>query len=341
MSRVTIRDVANLAKVDYSTVSRVLNRSFDNHKYAKATIKRIEEATEALGYQPSVPARSIRTGKTMLLGLVVADIGNPFFSEIASHLDSCIKKYGYRMVISNTNENPERQGKNIEDLLAHRVDGLIVAPCGDDGLKKAISAGVPVVTIDRSLPESRMPFVGLNNIAAGRLLADKLMSYGYRKIGVVTTEGTSDLTLLERLDGLNSRLNEEGYSLAWTVKIPPTASTRDEGRTAVAAKLRDVHELPDAIVGISNVCTISILEALQDFDFSLSESLGLSGIDDFTGAHIVRPTVSVVNQPLQQITSEAFTLLLNLINNPEETPQDSVIQVDPEWIERNSLPSRR
>jgi len=339
MARVTISSVAKRANVDLSTVSRVLNQSFDNHKYAAATIERINKAAEELGYQPSYAARSLRTGKTMLLGVVVADIGNPFFSEIASQLGNCIDEYGYRMVISSTNENPKRQREHIDSMLAYRVDGLIVAPCGPEGLGKASRAGVPIVTIDRPLSESEFSFVGIDNFAAGKLLAEKLSSRGYFKVAVVIPEGRTDITLQDRLHGLRSGLEKNSVGITWILQVPSTTDMKDEVRIAVEQKLKDTEPFPDVIVGMTNVCTLGILQALEDLDFSWSDSLGLAGIDDFAAASLVRPAISVVSQPLSRIAQEAsFLLLRHMQQDEDDSPGHESILIEPEWLERKSLP---
>lgn len=338
MGRVTISSVAELAGVDLSTVSRVLNQSFDNHKYAAATIERINRAAEELGYQPSYAARSLRTGKTMLLGVVVADIGNPFFSEIASQLGNCLDKYGYRMVISSTNESPKRQQEHIDSMLAYRVDGMIVAPCGPEGLNKALKAGVPVVTIDRPFPSSNLSFVGIDNYAAGNLLAEKLAACGYSKVAVVIPEGKTDITLQDRLQGLDFGLKKEAVDVSWILQVPSTTDMRDEVRSAVALKLQDIDSMPDAIVGMTNVCTLGILQALEGLDLNWSDNLGLAGIDDFAAAALVHPAISVVSQPLSRIALEASSLLLRLMENTDGKKQRESVLVGPEWIERESLP---
>ncbi len=341
MKRVTIRNVAELAKVDFSTVSRILNSSFDNHKYADATIKRVKEAAEKLGYYPSAPARAIRTGKTMLLGLIVADIGNPFFSVIASHLDNIIRDSNYSLVISSTNENPLRQEEHIDSMLSHRVDGLIIAPCGDNGFEKAYKTGVPLVTIDRPLPDSGLPFVGLDNIAAGRLLAEKLNNYGYKSIGVVIPDQENDLTIQSRLKGLRSGLKGTDLSIQWIVKVPHTSIKRNEVKSVLDDKFKNIDSFPDAMVGMTNVCTIGILEALGDLNYNSKISPGLAGIDDFTGAHIVRPSVSVVSQPLEKIASESISLLKEIMSSGRNWVKNKNIRISPLWIERMSLPPRK
>ncbi len=333
-------DVARRVGVDLSTVSRVLNRSFDGHTYAPDTVARIREAADALGYQPSLAARSLRTGKTMLLGVLVSDIGNPFFSELASSLDDCMGEHGYRLVISNTSEDPSRQADHIDGMLAHGVDGLIVSPSGKRGLSKAAKIGVPVVTIDRPLREAGFSYVGLDNAAAGRLLARKLKIRGYRHIGVVVPEIKTDLTFHERLAGLREGLKTEGCALSWTVRVPAVTALQNEARKAVEARLEKAAKLPDAVVGLSNVCTLGIIEALADLGLDWGTSLGVAGIDDFSAAPLVRPSISVVAQPTRRIAAEAFGLLLKLMEVPLQRRRGKTVRIKPIWMERESLPKR-
>ena len=333
-------DVARRSGVDLSTVSRVLNRSFENHKYAPETVERVQNTAGELGYQPSFAARALRTGKTMLLGVVVSDIANSFFGEIASSLDECISGHGYRLLISNTSEDPARQAGHIDGMLAHGVDGLIVSPSGEDGLDRAVEVGVPVVTIDRPLPGSSLPFVGLDNKAATHLLAVKLKARGYRRVGVVVPESRTDPTLHERLAGLCSALEAEDCTLSWTVQIPPADDLQKEVKRVMSDKFRTEEGLPDAVVGLSNVCTMGLLEALADCGLAWGASLGLAGIDDFSAAPLVRPSVTVVRQPVRRIAAEAFSLLLERMKNPGEGFAAATVLVEPEWTERESLPER-
>ena len=341
MAKITIKDVAKAANVDLSTVSRVLNSSFDTHKYTTATIERVKNAAEELGYKPSVAARSLRTGKTMLLGLIVADISNPFFSTIASHLDNAIGKQGYRLVISSTNESPKRQRGHIEGMIAQGVDGLIVAPCGSDGLEKAYQTKTPLVTIDRPLNNVEIPFVGLDNIAAGQLLAKKLIHCGCESIGVVMPESKTDQTVQERLSGMESELKKNNRSLSWILTVPPASFLSDTLRKTVVDKLKKTDTYPDAIVGMTNISTIGIIKALEELNIAWGDNIGLAGIDDFTAAPIVSPAVSVVSQPLQHIAQSAFSLLLEYMESKKRYQEGKILRVKPLWLERSSLLHRR
>ena len=338
--KVTMSDVARQSGVDLSTVSRVLNHSFKNHTYAPETVKRVRDEAKNLGYQPSLAARSLRTGKTMLLGVVVSDISNSFFGELASSLDACSGKSGYRLIISNTNEDPARQTEHIDGMLAHRVDGLIVSPSGNGGLDKAIQAGVPVVTIDRPLPNSGFPFVGLDNLEATRLLSSELKARGYQNIGIVVQEGRMDLTLQERLDGLRAGLKTEGCNVSWIAEIPRSGGLQNEARQEISEKLGNGADLLDAVVGLNNSCTTGLIEVLEDLGLAWGDSLGLAGIDDFNAASLVRPAITVVRQPIERIATEAFSILLKQMKNPQRNLEDSTVLIDPIWMERESLPER-
>jgi LacI family transcriptional regulator len=276
----------------------------------------------------------------MLLGMVMSDIGNPFFSEIAFHLDDIMGDHGYRLIISNTNEDPDRQAGHIDGMLAHGVDGLIVSPSGNAGMDKIKNSGVPVVVIDRKVNGNGFAFAGLDNVAAGHMLARELGRRNYRKVGVVTPDSKIDLTLQERMDGLGSGLKDAGCSLSWTVSIPPTAASQGIAYKAIVDKLSKVAEPPDAVIGLTNVCTLNIISALEELDLVWGNSMGVVGIDDFTAASIVRPAISVVGQPLKNIAEDAFSLLLKQINGDKRKLTKESVLVDPVWIDRKSLPVR-
>ncbi len=337
--KVTMSDVAKRAGVDISTVSRVLNSSFEKHKYSDKTVAKVRKAVDKLGYHPSLVARSLRTGKTMLLGMVMSDIGNPFFSEMAFHLDGIMGEYGYRLIVCNTNEDPERQEEHIVGMLAHGVDGLIVSPSGKRGLDRIENSDVPLVVIDRPLSNG-FSFVGLDNVLAGKMVAQKLKAHNYRRIGVVMPDSKEDLTLQERLDGLKTGLKDEGCILSWKVCIPPTAVAGEESHRAIVNKLKKELDYPDAIVGITNVCTLNIISSLEELDLVWGESLGVVGIDDFTAASIVRPSITVVGQPIKRIAEESFALLLKQIKEDKKKLKKETVLVEPVWHCRKSLPVR-
>ena len=340
MQKVKMSDVAGKAGVDLSTVSRVLGRSSKKYSYAEETIQRVREVAEELGYRPSLAARSLRTGKSMILGVLVSDIRNPFFSELASYLDTIASQHGYGLMISNTGESPDRQVKHIDSMIGHGVDGLIVCPSEIRGLENISRMGRPLVTVDHPLKSSRFSFVGLDNVEAGRMLARKLLTRGYRHIGVVVPATRTDHALNERLEGLCSELSTAGISPAWIERISPLFEMAEASRKPVMAQLEKMDEPLDAVLGMSNVCTLRLIHVLRELKRPWGRELGVVGIDDFEAASLLRPAITVIRQPMKKIAEEAFGLILKQMQCADQLATSVSIRVRPEWVDRESLPNR-
>ena len=330
-NRVSARDVARLAGVDPSTVSRVLRGKTVQHRYAPETIERVRRAAAELNYRPSLAARALRTGRSMMVGMVVSEVANPFFARLASHVERAAWDQGYRVVICSTNENAQRQEQQIADLASRGVDGLIIAPVAGACLGEFQA----VVAIDRPAEEKGIPYVGLNNEKAGRMLGKNLIKRGYRRIGVVIPATETDPTLQCRLNGLQEELGESGQ-IEWCLEVASDPQALPEiARQAINQIERD--SLPDAIVGLTNWCTLGILEALRRLGIAWGEEVGLAGIDDFAAASILQPAITVVAQPIEAIATTATQLLLKRIAATTLTEEQTTHLLEPIWIERESL----
>ena len=332
-TRATARDVARLAGVDPSTVSRVLNGAFDQHSYSPQTVKKVRRAAKELQYRPSVAARGLRTGRTMLLGMVVSDIASAFFSELAARVERRARKHKYRLIVCNTDENPKWQEEHLADLVSHPVDGLIVSPTGARGCKRAINAGVPLVTIDRQLSLPSVPHVGLDNLAAGRMLGKHLSDAGRRNVAVVMPPIESQRARVDRLEGLRQGLAPDGQ-VVW-VQETSVLVLRRGARSQLRKRLEQSDPLPDAIVGLTHVCTLSAMSALAESGIAFPDQIALAGIDDFPAAAVMKPAVTVVAQPVDQIASAALDALIQQIASPDEPVQSTILK--PSLIKRRSV----
>jgi len=317
----TISDVAKIAGVDPSTVSRVLNSPSPNHQYAPATVRKIRVAADRLGYRPSRTAQALRTGKTFNLGLLVADIGNPFWGELAARIERLARAENYRLLVCNTDESPTHQADLLADLSQHGVDGLIVAPCGAEGLHELVATPTPVVTIDREVTGLRLPHIGLDDLAAGRLLGAHLRARGYGHVGIILPSAEHDPSLRTRAVGL-----AEAVAVMWESAPEPT-ELRDRLRCSPQ---------PDTLVGLNNTATLAALEAITELALPVPGAIGLTGIDDFVAARFSRPAITVVAQPLAEIAGEALRILLDQIADPEKKPPLRRL-VPPALLERDSL----
>lgn len=324
-------DVARAAGVDRSTVSRILNRSFGQHRYAPETIRAVEAAASELEYRPSTTAQALRTGKTRLVGLLVGDIANSFFGQLTAAIEAGLRPHDYRLMIGSTSEDLAVQRSYLAEMLHRGVDGIIISPAGAAGLRAAASAGTPVILIDRPLARTNWPYVGIDNHEAGRVLGDHLRRLGYRKIGVVLPEGGDDPTLRWRLQGLKAGLGPGG-GVAWRHLVPLRSGTGE--RLPLARRLTASEPPPDALVGLTNDCTVTAMEALRHVGWRVPQRIGLAGIDDFRAAELLDPPLTVVSQPIHDIAASAVDYLLAAMAG---RPEPARRLLAPRLIERQSL----
>jgi LacI family transcriptional regulator len=341
MHRTTAKDVAAAVEVDPSTVSRVLHGNSPRHRYDPRTVRRIREAARRLGYRPSGTARALRTGKTTLIGLVVADIASPFFAELAGRVERHLRASGYRLVVCNTDEQADRQAALITELMSHPMEGLIVAPSGVEGLDEALAAGVALVTVDRP---SRMKgsrggggigHVGLDDELAGRMIGAHLSQRGHRRAGVILPDSPDDPGIGWRLMGLKQGLGLGGEVL-WTVPGPRTSFSPDTS-DAVCQRIRE--QKPDVLVGLNLASSLMALEAISRLELEVPQQIGVTGIDDFPAAAFWRPPVTVAAQPIERIADAAVNMLLERIGRPGQTDARTHL-LPPVMMERGSLKRR-
>lgn len=329
----TASDVARKAGVDRSTVSRILNRAFGQHRYAPETIEAVETAARQLNYRPSTTARALRTGRTMLVGLIVGDIANSFFGQLTAAIELGLRQHGYRLMIGSTSEDAATQKRHLDEMLHRGIDGLIVSPAGGVGLKRAVSSGTPVVLVDRPLSAAKLPFVGLDNHEAGRQLGEHLRTLGYRSVGIVLPRTQDDPTLRWRVQGLEAGLGEGGR-LAW--RHPTALRPGEADRRALAERFERGRKRPDTVIGLTNDCTVTAMEVLRDVGWRVPDDIGLAGIDDFRAAELLDPPLTVVSQPIEDIAAHAIEYLLAAMSGQ---PKSEDFLLSPRLVQRRSLRS--
>lgn len=207
----SIKDVAAGAEVSVATVSRVLN----GHPSVRPdTRTRVMAAVEALGYRPNAVARSLRTQQTRTLGLVISDVLNPYFTELARSVEDEARAHGYSVIIGNADEQPALQDHHIRTLTDRRIDGLLVSPTdgGSPLMLDAVRAGVPMVFVDRWIPGVDVPVVRSDGRGAVRDLVAHLYALGHRRLSIIAGPATTT-TGSERVDAFREALREHGLPL--------------------------------------------------------------------------------------------------------------------------------
>jgi LacI family transcriptional regulator len=307
---ITMREVGERAGVSAMTVSRVIN---GREGVDVETQKRVEAAIAALDYVPNRIARGLISQKTQTIGLIVPDVVNPFFAPVVRGAESAARKAGYRVLLCNSEGDLRLEREYIEDLVSHRVEGLLLAPASDRSRSAILSllrGGFPLVLIDRALPDTDCDLIVSDNAVGAKRLVEHLVAVGHRSIAHVTdSEDTS--TGRERLQGYREALEDAGIPFQGELVIRTTVD-RIGGYRATQEILSRAN-LPTAIFTVNNMTAVGAMEALRERDLSVPNDIGLVCFDDVEHLAVLSPFLTVIDQPAETFGSLGAQLLLERI----------------------------
>ena len=329
--RVTISQVARVAGVSKATVSRYIGG--DRQLLADATAQHLAEVIERLGYRPNQMARGLKRGQTRLIGMLVADILNPYSVAVMRGVETACREHGYSLVLCNTNRDDEQESHHLRVLQSYNVEGLIVNTLGHhQGELLALHRDIPMVLVDRQVPQLNADMVGLDNADAVEQALDHLQARGYRDI----------LAVSEPLDGTSSRLERVQ---AFTASINRRHGMRQqilECATDLPACLGNFLGAsghgPQAIFTFNGVATLAVTRALHERGCRLFEDVGLLALDELDWHPLVGSGITALAQPTERIGAMAFNCLLERLRGGNAAAQR--IDLKAELIIRGSTNSR-
>jgi LacI family transcriptional regulator len=303
----TIKEVARLAGVSVATVSKALNGT---GSVSVVLRDRVALAARTLGYAPHASARSLRSGATRILGLLIADLTNPYFLRLVDHIERLASAAGYSVILCNSGEDPAREERNLAMLVSQRADGLFLIPTrlGWSGRAAALSGlPMPTVLVDRRLEGLGIDAVTTDNPMVGRLAAEHLHGLGHRRIGVVM--GSPDHQIARhRLDGFRAALAGHGVSLDERL-VAKDNFTEIDGHAA-AQGLLALPVPPTAIFATNNHLALGLLRAVMDAGVRVPDELSVIAVDELPWPGLLRPGVTVVAQPSEAIAETAVAALI-------------------------------
>ena len=312
MVTATIRDVARLAGVSAMTVSRVLNAS---PHVADATRRRVEAAVAELGYVPNGLARGLTRRRSKTVAVVVPDIANPFFTLIVRGAEEVAWRAGYHVLLSNSRGDLDRERANIDDMLASRVDGMLLAAAADGSGSKLKALGrddVPFVLVDRTIPGYRGDLVKGDGVEGARQLVEHLTALGHRRIAMIT-EPADVSTSRERQTGYREALEAAG--IPFDPSLVVEASAIDAASVRAAANgLLDRPVPPTAIFAVNNLVALGVADTTQARGLELPRDLSLVCFDDIAYAPQLNPFFTAIAQPAETFGTIAMQLLLDRIS---------------------------
>ena len=302
----TIRDVAKQAGVSLSTASRVLN---SRGYYSDESKTAVLNAAKELGYRADEVARSLKRTTTRTIGLLITDIVNPFYAELARGVMDRARSCGLRVVISATSEDPRMEQEALETFIGDRVAGVIAVPCCQDAeiWKEIAGFGAVLVFVDRVAPHGiSADEVAVDNIDGARRATAHLVELGHTRIGIIS--GPVDVsTGLQRLQGYDVALHEAG--------LPPMPELREivtfKGESALGAtrRLLELRDRPTAIFAANNVLSETALRVARDWGLSIPQELSMISFDDVPWMSLSQPTMTAVYQPTYDLGYRAVSIL--------------------------------
>jgi LacI family transcriptional regulator len=329
---VTLKELAVLANVHPSTISRVANND-PGLRIATATRTRIEALLRETGYQPNGIARGLKLRQTNVLAVVIPDVTNPFFAALFRGVEDAAAPRGFNVLLCNTDGLPERQRSHLQSLQARRVDGVIIASSflKDPSVRELRGQKGPYVLVNRFSDEGEDPFVGSDDLLGGQLATAHLIELGHTRIGHLAGKSTVSTGMLRRRGYLAA------HSVAGLVADPGLileAGYTEESGAVAARRMLSVPDPPTAIFAVTDMVALGTAEVARQMGFRIPEDLAIVGYNDIPLASRVSPGITTMHVPIHEFGSVAARLLLDQIESDEPTRRR--VRFTPDLIVRES-----
>lgn len=329
-----MKDIARDLGVSVITISKVLRNHPD---VGDETRERVLARVKELDYRPNLAARSLVTGRTYLVGLVVPDLLHPFFAEIAKSLSEALRESGYYLIVSSSDEDPDLEEQEINQLLARRLDTLIVASCRStvELFFRIEKQKTPYVLIDRNLPGLSANFVGVDDEAVGMLATRHLIDVGCRKIAHIRGPETSPG--IRRVEGYKRALTQSGIKIIddYIIREPKgDVETRQRGAEAMR-QLLNLKPRPDGVFCFNDPMAMGAMNYALEQGVRIPEDIALIGCGNLHYDDALSVPLSSINQHSRRIGQEAGRIALGILNSKVPPKPESVI-LQPELVVRRS-----
>jgi LacI family transcriptional regulator len=334
---VSIRDVAKRAGVSLGTVSNVLN---EPSKVASKTATKVQRAIDELGFIRNDAARQLRAGKSRSIGLIVLDVRNPFFADVARGAEDKAHGSAMSVLLASSDETKDREQQLVSLFEEQRVVGLLVSPVSSDfeGLRRVKDRGTPIVLVDRQSKDGDFCSVSVDDVAGGRMAVEHLMSQGRGRLmfagGPLGIEQIADR--LEGAQAAASKVNQTSLEIFQTEALTVTEGIK----VGEAILSRDIEDRPNAIFAANDLLAIGIMQVLLgSANISIPDDICIVGYDDITFASTAMVPLSSIRQPSMRIGSQAIEMLLQEASSPNSVLERNVV-FQPELVIRESTIGR-
>ena len=306
--RATLIEVAKLAGTSKTSVSRFFGP--ERERLTPKLQTRIAEAANTLGYQPNLMARGLKGGGSRLLGMLVADIRNPFSVAIVHGVEQAARAHGYSLIVCNTDNDPKQEQQHLRLLTAYQVEGLIINAAGqpEAQLQQLMRSGMPLVLLDRDIRQLDADVIGLDNALAIDMALEHLVQQGYRSILYVSESPACASARQERLQ----RFTQQTATLGVKGQTLILSNLASHAPTLKAFAKRSVSG-PGAVLCANGNVTLAMTRSFQKLGIAIGPT-GLMGIDELEWCELITPGITTLGQPTADIGYAAVSCLLNQLN---------------------------
>ncbi len=326
----TIKELADLLSMSPTTVSRVLNGQAEKYRISQKTALLVQEKAKTYQFEPNQIARNLRLQKTNTIGLMIPDISNPFFANLARAVEIELRKKDKMILLCDTNDETTLEEKTLSLLLARKVDGLLIAPIGEKWEHLSKDLKVPMVLIDRYFKENTAPYVATNNFEGAYRATSYLIQKGHKQIACIQglTHTTSNKN---RVLGFREASKDHNLPIS-NISVSGSDYSIENGYTETL-KLLQSTQRPTAIFALNNQIAIGVMKALKQSGLKIPEDISLVSFDEQPFFELLSPPLTSIRQPMEEIGKEAVRMLFQIMENKKVTSN----LLAPEFIERASV----
>jgi LacI family transcriptional regulator len=330
---VSLRDVAKAAKVSVGTVSNVLNRP---DVVAPETLARVQATIKELGFVPNGFARHLRSGQSRTLGLIVPDVANPFFTEVARGVEDAASKRDYAVFLCNSDESASKEDRYINVLIQQQVRGVLITPADmkSDRLEAMRERGIAVTLLDREIKGRKQCSVSVDDVHGGQIAIEYLAGLGHKNIAWVC--GPESIPqVADRGAGVTKAAKVAGAKIE-TIRVPLMNAAKGE---EAAKRILELDEMPTAIFCANDLLALGVMRALLASKVRIPEQVSVLGYDNIEFAPSAAVPLSSIAQPSYQMGVTAADLLLNECEDGD-SHEHQQIRFQPQLVERASTGKR-
>ncbi len=317
---VTIKDIARQAGVSHTTVSRALHGS---PLISGETSRRIQQIAAELHYRPSSAARSLKTNRSQVLGVIVSHIDDPFFSEVLQGIDDIAQDNGYSLFIAASQHDPKRENSIVQTLREHRVDGVILCSprFTPDQSSLLQSYEIPLVAVNNQAEQDYRFSIYHDDVDGGRQVCEHLIGLGHRRIAYLG-DASSGRTTHERLTGIRTALEQAEVSLADEYIYQVAGNSAQQGYLAVDYYLK-LDPLPTAIICYNDMMAMGVLKGLRQAGLCAPGDISVTGFDNILVSDFTYPPLTTIDQPKRFLGAEAARMMLEQLKPKPDAPADN------------------